>query len=249
MAPVSFGPRKKSLPLIWSVLPGKRVMVAAPHMDDEVIGCGGTLLMYSLSGRQTFVTYFTSGKRNTSLRKKEAIAAQKELGIGDAFYLEAFKPDAVSEVITALASIYKDLQYDVLFVPNISDWHPEHQWVNTLWGDFFKGQGKLDVQIFGYEVWSHPFPDYLCDISSVFERKARALSCYESQLRLFRYQELIKGTGMMRAAFFRRHVTHAEAFQWYQGPANFVSLTYNSVPPLNRESAAAGNDGKQGRKR
>ena len=34
---------------------GKRVMVVAPHPDDETLGVGGTIAKYSAQGAEVFV--------------------------------------------------------------------------------------------------------------------------------------------------------------------------------------------------
>src|SRR4051794_15385370 len=60
----------------------KRVLVVAPHMDDEVIPCGGTLLLLREQGAEIHVTFATDGsaglksaeaaKRLTVTRRAEA---------------------------------------------------------------------------------------------------------------------------------------------------------------------------------
>ncbi len=72
---------------------GRRVLVVAPHPDDDVIGCGGTLYGLARSGIQPTVLYVTDGRashphssrfppsRLALLREREALAALHELGI------------------------------------------------------------------------------------------------------------------------------------------------------------------------
>jgi hypothetical protein len=51
----------------------------------------------------------------------------------------------------------------------------------------------------GYEVWS-PLTchDWVEDISAVMARKLRAVRCYQSQLRLFRYDHAVRGLNRYR---------------------------------------------------
>ncbi len=42
-------------------LPGKRVVVLAPHPDDEVFGCGGTLAQMAATGAEIEIIVFTDG--------------------------------------------------------------------------------------------------------------------------------------------------------------------------------------------
>ena len=40
----------------------ERVLVIAPHPDDEIIGCGGTMAQHVEKGDRIFVIYVTSGE-------------------------------------------------------------------------------------------------------------------------------------------------------------------------------------------
>ena len=45
------------LPVQLETLRRQRVLVVAPHMDDEVIGCGGTLLLHRSLGSDVRVVF------------------------------------------------------------------------------------------------------------------------------------------------------------------------------------------------
>jgi GlcNAc-PI de-N-acetylase len=47
--------------LLWQP-EGKKIVVLAPHMDDEVIGCGGTLYKHIQRGATVTVIYLTDGR-------------------------------------------------------------------------------------------------------------------------------------------------------------------------------------------
>ena len=40
-----------------------RILVLAPHMDDEVFGCGGTLALAAAAGSEVRVVFITDGSR------------------------------------------------------------------------------------------------------------------------------------------------------------------------------------------
>ena len=50
----------------------RRVLVVAPHMDDEVIPCGGTLILLAEQGAEIHVTYATDS--SAGLKSAEAAA-------------------------------------------------------------------------------------------------------------------------------------------------------------------------------
>ena len=41
----------------------ERIVVLAPHMDDEVIGCGGTLARHVACGAEVTIVFLTDGRR------------------------------------------------------------------------------------------------------------------------------------------------------------------------------------------
>jgi LmbE family N-acetylglucosaminyl deacetylase len=45
-----------------ALLPGARLVVVAPHPDDEVLGCGGLLAMHAETGRDCLVVAVTNGE-------------------------------------------------------------------------------------------------------------------------------------------------------------------------------------------
>jgi len=70
----------------------ERVLVLAPHFDDEVLGCGGLVAQLAARGRRVVVLFLTDGAgtagpdegpgEHTALRRREAAAALAVLGVG-----------------------------------------------------------------------------------------------------------------------------------------------------------------------
>ena len=75
--------------LHWSSPGGQRIMVIAPHPDDEVIGCGGTIIRHVQAGDQVKLLLVTDGRRSraqgldpeemAARRQQEAFAAGRML--------------------------------------------------------------------------------------------------------------------------------------------------------------------------
>ncbi len=63
------------------------VLVIAPHPDDEVIGCGGTIAKAVKNEDKVFVQYLSSGDSIEKTREKEAGKVCSFLGISDHQFL------------------------------------------------------------------------------------------------------------------------------------------------------------------
>src|SRR4249920_3854166 len=82
--------------LVWEP-EGSRILVLAPHMDDEVIGCGGTLVRHIRNGAEVTIVFMTNGRYGSKkaqenkvdhkeadlvqTRKSEAMLALKTLNV------------------------------------------------------------------------------------------------------------------------------------------------------------------------
>src|SRR5262249_16895247 len=92
------GPLRPSLvspefpPLLDPAELPRRLLVVAPHPDDEVWGCGGLLALHVARGGQVRVLVLTdgasgSGPELAARRERESRAAGAELGVADHVFL------------------------------------------------------------------------------------------------------------------------------------------------------------------
>lgn len=65
----------------------KTMLIFAPHPDDEVLGVGGTIAKRAIQGWKIVDCIVTSDE-NYNTRRKEAIAANLELGISETIFLD-----------------------------------------------------------------------------------------------------------------------------------------------------------------
>ena len=68
----------------------KKILIIAAHPDDEVLGCFGTVSRLIKEGNEAYTLILGEGKtsrgdNNTNTLKKEAIKANKYIGIKDVF--------------------------------------------------------------------------------------------------------------------------------------------------------------------
>jgi LmbE family N-acetylglucosaminyl deacetylase len=212
--------------LVWEPA-AENVLVLAPHMDDEIIGCGGTLAKHIARGATVTVAYLTdggaggmvsNGDRSTSsltdTRKREAHLALTTLGIGHCEFLDAEDGRLISTPALAdkLRAILMDGRFDLVYLPFFLEEHPDHRAASQILLDATRGT-NLDMQCLGYEVWTPLFPNCLVNIDETARLKREALSHYRSQLAEADYAHTQFGLNAFRsAAFLGGSCRYAEAF-------------------------------------
>jgi N-acetylglucosamine malate deacetylase 1 len=116
----------------------KRVLVIAPHPDDETLGCGGTLLKHRYQGDEIHWLIITcmcksqgySAKQVTQ-RKRELLKVSNKYGFASVTSLDI--PTAKlstypeSSLIRKVAEVLNRIQPNILYVPNRSDVHSDHR--------------------------------------------------------------------------------------------------------------------------
>jgi LmbE family N-acetylglucosaminyl deacetylase len=224
---------------------GGRILVLAPHMDDEIIGCGGTLYRHLQQQAQVTVLFLTDGRYGGKLpangdrptngagiseamiqaRQAEARAALAELGAIEVIFLDNADgslpdhPDAGGQV----RAILERCAPEIVYLPCFLEEHPDHRAVNQILLAA-ADPAAMRFECMGYEVWTALFPNCLVDISTVVEVKRRALGQYQSQLAVNDYLHAALGLNAYRGiALASREQQYAEAF--YAAPlANYLEL-------------------------
>jgi len=201
--------------LVWEPA-AERVLVLAPHMDDEVIGCGGALAKHVARGAPVTVVFLTDGAAGgvTATRKREAELALSVLGIAQCEYLDA--PDGALKSTPPLAERLRAIllrdRFDLCYLPFFLEEHPDHRAASRLLLDASLGTG-LHLQCLGYEIWTTLFPNCLVNIDETVEVKREALNAYRSQLAAADYAHTQFGLNAYRsAAFLGGTCRYAEAF-------------------------------------
>lgn len=199
---------------VVSKLPKARVLVLAPHPDDEVFGCGGTLAKLRRAGSAITVLYLcdgacgtASGKRNTALittRKKEARAGLDFLA-GKCQTVFWGVPDGslrtIKKTVARLVEQLTTIQPSLIFTPWFGDEHPDHRATTALLLAALRSMPRLwRGEVWQYEVWTPLVPNRLVPIAAVAEQKSKAITAHRSQLGSRSYKEAIEGLNRYRGA-------------------------------------------------
>ncbi|MFV2118120.1 PIG-L deacetylase family protein [Streptomyces sp. Act-28] len=210
------------------------VLVVAPHPDDDVIGCGGSIAKHVRDGARVTVVIVIGRERSTLDDEvtDEAFAAETEtaaktLGVHRCIRFEEPSRDfALSRrVHLALVRVMREVRPQVVYLPHDNDDDVEHRMVHqltteALWmaqSEFFQEAGERPMPaprlVLGYEVWA-PMArfQYARDIDDQIETKVEAMRAYVSQLRHAAWDEGIRGLARYRGAVSSGS-GHAEVFQ------------------------------------
>jgi len=198
-----------------SVTERKRVLVFAPHMDDEVLGCGGTIARHVECGDEVTVcicanrVYDHSYVMEYDQREKTACQRVKErLGYEFLIYLDL--PDeqldkSLIKLIVPMEKVVQELRPDIVYLPHRGDNHQDHRAVFDAVRVVCRPHARVPVRCLRvYETLSStdqspPFaewqfqPNFYVDISQVLQRKLDATACYEMEGRSFPHPRSIEG--------------------------------------------------------
>ena len=215
-----------------------RVLIIAPHSDDEVIGCGGVIVRHVRANAEVHVAVMTDGRWGdgelyspelgaaerlrrqlalVELRKQEASAAAALLGVQHLHFL-GLPDDALGveqNSVALLASLLKVIRPQLVYLPFVYDLHKDHWQTNCV---FAAAAATLDkptasaMQVRGYEVWTPLLANRVADISDLMPLKLDALAQYKSQMRDQDYLHIVEGLNAYRSNGALGGRGHAEAF-------------------------------------
>lgn len=213
----------------------RRIAVVAPHPDDEILGCGGTMARAAAEGAQVHVVVVTRGQPPlfdealVEQIRQETLHAHGMLGVTDTQFLDfpAARLDQVpgAELNHALSSALSRIEPDLLLVPFIGDIHLDHQIVfNAALVHARPRSLTAPGSILAYETlsetnWLAPgitpafVPNVFVDIGATIDLKIDAFFSFRSQVKASpdeRSVETIRALATLRGSTVYRHA--AEAF-------------------------------------
>tara|TARA_B100000959_G_scaffold280150_1_gene341482 strand:- start:683 stop:1459 length:777 start_codon:yes stop_codon:yes gene_type:complete len=198
-----------------------KILVLAPHPDDDAVGCGGTLIRLTEKGCYGETVFFTNGRKNITderneiaeIRRSEALRGSKKIGIKNSHFLNycdsRLKQD--NNVVDFVLSCLNDLKPDMVFTPFFIDNHPDNTKTAKILA-LAANQYNGDFLCCCYELWSTLTPNYIVDTTSFMEKKIAAIKIHESQTKETDLVDLAKGLNRYRAIASGQPIQYAEAF-------------------------------------
>lgn len=205
-----------------------KVLVFAPHNDDEVLGVGGTIRHHVKVGDEVTVCEVTSGPLCKVLQA-EARKAHALLGVSKSIFLNLPASELAdypkTELNDRVGKVVKQVEPQIVYIPFIGDMHLDHRYVTEAALVAVRPINNCPVKnVYMYETlsetgWNTPYgernftPNLWVDISDHIEVKIAAMECYESQIKEYpnpRSKDAIRALAMYRGSTVS--FPYAEAF-------------------------------------
>lgn len=217
-----------------------RILVIAPHNDDETLGVGGTMAKAVANGDDVFVLTCTSiedghpvMKPNKAEIRAETLAAMEILGVKPENVLfrdlpNVLVPDIpVHDVNKVVYDAVKEVRPDILYIPFLYDLHKDHRditYAAQVAARTVTDFGRNIKEVYMYETLSEThwnietaeggfLPNVYNNITGFLEKKLQAVQAYKSQLFLSpnaRSVEALRALSIFRGSIV--NMPEAEAF-------------------------------------
>ncbi|HEX7154473.1 MAG TPA: PIG-L family deacetylase [Thermoanaerobaculia bacterium] len=209
----------ESIPYEAARLRGERLLILAPHPDDEVIACGGLLAQHLREGRTVRIVVATDGAQGgeATLREEESRAGVALLGNAELEFLRFGDRALNDDVLPHLREQLAAFRPDLVLVPSPIEIHPDHlalarafcgliQQDETLFADL------ATTRVAFYEVGQTVRPNTLVDITDVAELKWAAIATHASQMTVRDYGSFARGLNAYRAMTLPPETRFAEGY-------------------------------------
>jgi len=192
-----------------------RILVVAPHPDDETIGCGGTLLRHVAEGDDVQWLIITEmqehlgfSQERIMLRKKEIQQVRNSYKFSKVYQLPLPSTQLdkipIAELVQKISHVFQQAQPNVVYLPYQGDVHTDHQITFDATVSCTKWFRNPTVKrILAYETLSETEfcvnpdansfrPNVFVDISPYFEKKLKIMQIYDSELNEFPFPRSLK---------------------------------------------------------
>ena len=218
----------------------KRVLVVAPHADDEAMGCAGLLAKLSERDCEIHILYMavdgfhhygidretTYGERVKEIESvTELLGCTYEIAYGNKDLIEKLDTLPKRELVDYFEGVINDYRPDLLLLPYREDYDQDH--VATFQTAFAAARPIAEVfgkylvpHVMTYEMtklnWAAeplPRPVAYCDISRYLSVKFEAVKRYKTQLRPSPHIRSLESVGALASIRGKEiGVEYAEAF-------------------------------------
>ena len=182
----------------------QKILVVAAHSDDEVLGCGGTLLKHIARGDEVHVMFLTNGvgaRGSDDGANARSNACEKVMvQIGVSSFRQLDYPDnqldgtALLEIVKVVEDFISVIRPTIIYTHFQGDLNVDHRVCSAAVSTACRPlSGTSHIQIFAFEVassteWSieDAFkPSHFVNIENFLDDKLKLMSIYDDEVRPF----------------------------------------------------------------
>lgn len=213
-----------------------KILIVAPHADDESLGCGGTILRHVSEGYDVcwlIVTGMSKASGFTTnqikARKEEIIQVHARYGLSERYELNlppaALETIPKNEIISSISTIINTVKPEVVYTAYRNDAHSDHEVVfDAVMSSTKSFRYPFIKRVLAYETISETDfgmkpedsgfrPNVFNNISDFLEEKLNILNIFESEMDDFpfpRSRKALTALSQLRGA--QANCEAAEAF-------------------------------------
>lgn len=161
---------------ITDSIPGERILVIAPHQDDETLGAGVTVLRLVERGKKVNITVVTDGRNSHSsakitkdqlatMRRQEMLDACAALGVpNDRVHFgpceDRFVGDQMDKAESFLRALIAQVNPDLVISPSGIDRHYDHFAISQIVAKL-AAEGAIHCPVYEYPVWFYSIRSWI----------------------------------------------------------------------------------------
>ncbi len=203
-----------------------RVLVVAAHPDDEILGCGGTIIKHCKNGDEVRILIMAEGLTSRGMHR-DVVGNSEALDVLHASSYKAAQIMGASEVkllsfpdnrmdSVDLLDVVKQVEFvvdeykpDVVYTHHAGDVNIDHRITHEAvvtacrplpWQTVHT---LLFFETLSSTEWQMPvadkafMPNWFVDVEEVMETKIKALQCYESEMREYPHSRSYEAVKML----------------------------------------------------
>lgn len=177
-----------------------KVLIFAPHPDDEILGCGGVIAKYIENDDEVYVCVCTHSldEKYIILNEEYATNVHKSIGVAKTIFLDfptVELPHVNARQLTeSFNNLVQEIRPDEVYIPFYGDMHTDHYMVaNNVMVALRPIVAPFVKNIYAYETlsetgWNFPTPDkafipnVYSDISAYIDKKVDAMKMYNTKI-------------------------------------------------------------------
>jgi len=219
---------------MWNLTVMKnRVIIIAPHPDDEILGCGGAILKHKQNGDIVAILYITNclpefgfSEERCQSRQSEIDSVKNKCNINFIYKLDLapskLEKFGLSDLIKKISNVFHEFKPNIVYINNYGDAHSDHEIAFKATYSCTKSfRYPFIEKIYIYEVPSETEfgykqnfkPNSYVDITTFIDNKLELMSIYASEVMRSPYPRSLDSIrALARWRGSRIGVEYAEAF-------------------------------------